>query len=323
MITGNKKITIKTDSGIEMDAHTPIIISASRSTDIPAFYSDWFLNRLNKGYAVWTNPFNRQKSYISFKNTKVIVFWTKNPEPIIPHLKKLDEKGICYYFQFTLNDYEKENFEPNLPSLNDRIKTFKRLAKLIGEEKVIWRFDPLITNSTITSEELLKKIENIGKKIKGYTEKLVFSFVDINNYRKVKNNLKNTCEFNLLQKKEIAQSLAELHKVWNFGGWDIKIAACAEEIDLTQYGIEQNSCIDGELMKRIFSSNEDLIHYLNTTSSQKHIGQRKFCNCIKSKDIGMYNTCRHFCKYCYANISQKVVQNNIKRHCTDGESIIY
>ena len=152
------KITIKTDSCESVEAVAPIIISASRSTDIPAFYAKWFLNRLEKGYCVWYNPFNRQKMYISFKRCKVVVFWTKNPKPIIPYLSELDKRGIHYYFQITLNDYEREGFEPNVPPLKERIETFKQLSKLIGKEKVIWRFDPLILTSELTSRKLLNRI---------------------------------------------------------------------------------------------------------------------------------------------------------------------
>ena len=116
----NDKIKIITESGDQVEAQAPIIISASRSTDIPAFYAEWFVNRLKVGYCVWYNPFNQQPIYVSFKNCKVVVFWTKNPKPLIPLLKILDEKGIHYYFQFTLNDYEKEGFEPNMPTLEKR-----------------------------------------------------------------------------------------------------------------------------------------------------------------------------------------------------------
>ena len=145
----NKKNIIN-DKGETVEAILPFVISASRSTDIPAFYSRWFMNRLEKGYVTWVNPFNRKEQYVSFEETKIIVFWTKNPQPIIPHLKELDKRGIRYYFQYTLNDYEKENLESNVPKLDIRIKTFIDLSSLIGKEKIIWRFDPLILSTAIT-----------------------------------------------------------------------------------------------------------------------------------------------------------------------------
>lgn len=127
--------------------------------------------------------------YISFKSCKVIVFWTKNPKPILPYLNILDEMGIHYYFQVTLNDYEHEGFEPNVPAIEERIETFKHLSQLIGKERVIWRFDPLIITPTIGPRELLKRIWYLGNKLKGFTDKLVFSFIDVKAYKKVQNNL--------------------------------------------------------------------------------------------------------------------------------------
>ena len=156
-----------------------MIISASRRTDIPAFYAEWFFRRLEAGYCAWVNPFNQKKMYVSFKNCRVVVFWSKNPEPILPYLHKLDERGIHYYFQFTLNDYEQEGFEPNVPELERRIETFRKLSGMIGKERVIWRFDPLIVTPSLSTDMLLARIERIGDSLKGCTEKLVFSFVDV------------------------------------------------------------------------------------------------------------------------------------------------
>ena len=151
---GANSVYIINDKGERVEATAPVIISASRSTDIPAFYAKWFFNRLAKGYCAWYNPFNQQKMYISFSKCKVIVFWTKNPKPIIPYLHILDEMGIHYYFQVTLNDYVNEGFEPNVPSVVQRVKTFKQLSDMVGKEKVIWRFDPLIVTPEITPRPL-------------------------------------------------------------------------------------------------------------------------------------------------------------------------
>ena len=337
----NEKIKIYTDSGELVEASAPVIISASRSTDIPAFFAKWFFNRFAKGYCAWYNPFNQQKMYISFKNCKIVVFWTKNPKPILPYLHELDEKGIHYYFQVTLN----------VTSVEDRVETFKKLSNMIGKEKVIWRFDPLIITPNITPRDLLSRIWNIGNKLKGYTDKLVFSFVDVKAYRKVQNNLvketllfkKETvesAEANYAQRIEIVEGLKKIREAWKKDGWDIEIATCAEDIDLELYGIEHNRCIDSELMKRIFAEDEELVYYLHTLkwperdifgqlppipSKEKKVkdtGQRKVCGCMVSKDIGMYNTCRHFCVYCYANTSKECVLRNKEKHSDDSESII-
>lgn len=347
----SEKNSIRTDFGEIVEATAPVIISASRSTDIPAFYAKWFFNRLAKGYCTWFNPFNQQKMYISFKNCRVIVFWTKNPEPIMPYLHELDERNIHYYFQVTLNDYTKEGLEPNVPSVDKRIEVFKKLSDTIGKERVIWRFDPLIIAPTIEPRELLKRIWNIGNHLKGYTDKLVFSFVDVKAYRKVQNNLvKETmlftkddvenAEANHSQRMEIVMGLQKIRNVWNQEGWNVEMATCAEDIDLDLYGIEHNRCIDGELMKRIFADDEELVYYLHTlrwpekdmfgqlppipqkVKNVKDSGQRKICGCMVSKDIGMYNTCRHFCVYCYANTSKELVLKNAQKHNDDCESII-
>lgn len=334
-----------------MAAVAPVIISASRSTDIPAFYAKWFFNRLAKGYCTWINPFNRQKQYISFSRCKVIVFWTKNPEPIIPYLHILDEMGIHYYFQVTLNDYVKEGLEPNLPSLERRIETFKKLSNQIGKDRIIWRFDPILLFSEISPRSILSRIWKIGNRLKGYTEKLVFSFVDIKAYRKVQNNLvKETSLFTKesvengegtdSQRNEIIEGLYKLRDIWKNDGWNLRLATCAESLDLESYGIEHNRCIDGELMEKIFGDDKELVYYLRTGKlpeptlfgnipdipethkNLKDKGQRKLCGCMISKDIGMYNTCRHFCVYCYANTSRKVVNENATKHSDESESII-
>lgn len=334
-----------------MIAVAPVIISASRSTDIPAFYAKWFFNRLAKGYCTWINPFNRQKQYISFSRCKVIVFWTKNPEPIIPYLHILDEMGIHYYFQVTLNDYVNENLEPNLPSLEKRIETFKKLSNKIGKDRIIWRFDPILLCSEISPRSILSKIWKIGNRLKGYTEKLVFSFVDIKAYRKVQNNLvKETSLFTKesvengegtdSQRNEIIEGLYKLRDIWKNDGWNLRLTTCAESLNLESYGIEHNRCIDGELMEKIFGDDKELVFYLRTGElpeptlfgdvtdipethkNLKDKGQRKLCGCMISKDIGMYNTCRHFCVYCYANTSRKVVNENATKHSDESESII-
>lgn len=347
----NDKTYIKIADGTKVEASAPVIISASRSTDIPAFYPMWFFNRLEAGYCVWYNPFNQKPMYISFEKVKAIVFWTKNPEPIIPYLHKLDERGIHYYFQVTLNDYVAEGFEPNVGPLEHRIEVFKRLSDMIGPERVIWRFDPLILTDSLTPRQLLTKIYHVGNQLKGYTNKLVFSFVDVKAYRKVQNNLvKETPFFNRgnvesaepvgNKRDELVDGLAKLRDHWKNEGWDITLATCGELIDLDKFGIEHNRCIDGDLMERVFSDDKEFVYYLRTgklpepdlfgnipdlpidRKDLKDKGQRKACGCMISKDIGMYNTCRHFCVYCYANTSKEAVLKNKERHSDDSESLI-
>lgn len=333
------------ENGELVDMQVPILVSASRSTDIPAFYADWFFYRLDKaGYSAWTNPFNGVRNYVSYKNTRFIVFWSKNPRPLLEYLPILEKRKIGCYIQYSLNDYEKEGIEKNVPSLVDRIDTFKQLVERLGYGHVIWRFDPLVLTDNIDIDTLLLKIENIGNQLLGYTEKLVFSFADILSYRKVLSNLQKASiyyiDWNEQQMLEFARRLSELNKKWNY-----ELATCGEKIDLSGYGVKKNRCIDDELIIRLAYDDKILMDHLNVTQhplpqnnlfgdldplpegaimlpngkyavhgDNRDKGQRMFCGCIKSKDIGEYNTCVHGCEYCYANASKELAMKNLLVH---------
>ena len=161
------KIEITTDDGEIVNAQTPVIVSSSRSTDIPAFYADWFIERWKRGYVKWKNPFNGEHLYVSFRDTLVVVFWSKNPYPMLKHIDFLNENVRNYYFQFSLNDYEKEGYEGNVPRLDKRIVTFKKLSDRIGPEKVIWRFDPMLLTENIDTNEILQRVKYIGDQLSG------------------------------------------------------------------------------------------------------------------------------------------------------------
>lgn len=301
----------------------PVIMSASRSTDIPAFYADWFLERLKAGYSVWVNPFNQERYRVSFADTRMIVFWSKNPKPMLERLYEVESLGFRqYYFQFTLNDYVAEGLEPNVPPVAERIDTFKRLADRIGKERVIWRFDPLMLTEKISIDALLERVGNIGQQLKGYTEKLVFSFIDIAAYRKVQKNLAGlgVREFSPDEQIQFAQGLAKLNQDLR-----LELATCGELADLSLYGIKHNKCVDDDLMVRLFHDDAKLMDFIGAEydmidgwtikKSKKDKGQRKACGCIVSKDIGAYNTCPHLCRYCYANTSDEVVMRNWLHSC--------
>lgn len=326
-----RKITLQRENGETVEAQAPVIVSASRSTDIPAFYADWFLHRLKTGYSAWTNPFNGVRSYVAYADTRLIVFWSKNPKPLLQTggcLDYLAEKGINTYIQYTLNDYVAEQLERGVPLLQERIDTFKRLVEKVGFGKVIWRFDPMILTDRIGTEEILSKVERIGSQLKGYTEKLVFSFADIRAYRKVQSNLtKNDIryrEFETSDMLAVAAGLSELNRQWGY-----TLATCGEKIDIESFGIVHNKCVDDDLMIKYFSHDKALMDFLGVEiiegdlfnsdriikhRNNKDKGQRQFCGCIVSKDIGEYNTCPHLCEYCYANASKETAVSNWKRH---------
>ena len=322
---------IRTPEG-EKEAIAPIIVSASRSTDIPAFHSDWLLHRLEAGYCVWTNPFNQKKQYVSFEKARAFVFWSKNPAPMLSKLKELDRYGFTYYFQFTLNDYEKEHLEPCVPPLYERIETFRKLSQTLGKSRVIWRYDPILLTDALSVDEVLKRIHNIGNKIAPFTEKLVFSFIDIASYSKVQRNLLKQSirarEPSRGEMIEFAERLSETARTWG-----LQLATCSEVIDLDRYGIRHNCCIDPELLLRIGKQDRELLSFLTmrqdilpgmewNTNLLKDSGQRKACGCAMSKDIGQYNTCPHGCVYCYANTSTGIVQRNMLLADELAESIV-
>lgn len=307
----HQTISLRNDNGTEVLAQTPLIVSASRATDIPAFYADWFFHRLDMGYVRWRNPFSGQDSYVSFANTRFIVFWSKNPAPLLSHLSTLKVRRIGCYIQYTLNDYEAEGLEPNVPTLTQRINTFRRLVDALGIGAVVWRFDPLILTDRINIDTLLRKIARIADALVGYTEKLVFSFADIESYKKVSRNLRqngiNYREWDEDSMCEFALRLSTLNR----DNWDFRLATCAERIDLSEYGIAHNRCIDSELISRIAPDDAVLQNFLYNAGADS--GQRKACGCILSKDIGAYNTCSHGCLYCYANTSPASAFANYKK----------
>lgn len=342
------KINIIKENGESAIAQAPIIVSASRSTDIPGFYADWFFHRLKIGYSAWTNPFNGVKSYVSYANTRFIVFWSKNPRPLLQHLDELDKRGISTYIQYSLNDYEQNNLERGVPKLQYRIDTFKMLVDRLGLGSVIWRFDPMILTNDIHIDDLLSRLENIGTQLHGYTERLVFSYADIAAYRKVKANLEKSNipykEWTTQEMDLFAKELSALNSKWGY-----TLNTCGEKIDLDKYGIAHNKCIDDDLIIRrafsdivlmnflgvqivdggLFGAPENAIllpngQYAIKTKNNRDSGQRSFCGCIASKDIGEYNTCAHQCEYCYANTSKQSAIDNLKRHHTNpfSETII-
>lgn len=308
----HRLIQIISDEGDIVEAQAPVIISASRATDIPAFFADWFFRRLDIGYLKWRNPFNGKYSFISFRNTRFVVFWTKNPAPLLPYLCKLKERGIGCYIQYTLNDYEDEGLEPSLPIVKQRIETYKRLVEELGEGSVVWRFDPMILTDSIGIDELLHKVANIGDALQGYAEKMVFSYADIALYKKVVRNLDayniKYREWDMQLMMEFAERLSGLNAL----RWGYSLATCSEKIALEEYGIEHNQCIDPLLISRLSPNDAELQNYL--FNIKRDSGQRKSCGCIISKDIGQYNTCPHLCKYCYANDSENIVKANYQRH---------
>ena len=276
-----------------------MILSVSRRTDIPNYYSEWFLNRVKEGYLYVRNPFNEHqvsKIIISPEVVDCIVFWTKNPQPMFARLDELD--AYKYYFQFTLTGFGKD-IEHNIPHKKKAmIPIFQELSRKIGKERIIWRYDPIIFNERYDSEYHLKAFGQIAEELCGYTSKCVISFVDI--YAKNKKSMEKLNPFYLSEKDLVlfGKEIADIA-----GAHDIKVAACAETVDLSSCGIEHSCCIDKGLIEKI-------IGYEIRANKDKN--QRKECGCIESIEVGTYNTCKNGCEYCYANYSQERVSQTCK-----------
>jgi hypothetical protein len=278
-----------------------MIISASRRTDIPACYSNWFYNRIKDGYVLVRNPMNiHQIGKINLSPDVVdgIVFWSKNPAPMIDRLDELSD--YTYYFQFTLNAYGKD-VEPNIPSKNDFIiPSFRKLSKKIGRDKVIWRYDPILFNKKYTMEYHIKYFDILASKLSDYTEKCTVSFLDY--YKKTE---KNTQSLNIIKpaferEKELMQRFSETAKKYG-----IYIDTCAEKINLEEFGISHSRCIDKNRLERLGGYKLEI---------EKDKNQRPECGCAASIDIGSYNTCKNGCLYCYANYNSSIVRKNYLIH---------
>ena len=278
-----------------------MIISASRRTDIPTYYSDWLYNRIKAGYVLVRNPMNiHQVSRISLSPDVVdgIVFWTKNPVPMMERLDELQD--YSYYFQFTLNAYGKDA-EPNVPSKSEVIvPAFRKLSEKIGKDRVIWRYDPIFFNEKYTMDYHVKYFELLASKLCGCTEKCTVSFIDF--YR---NTERNTKTLNITaptedEKTELMRRFSEIA-----GRYGLYIDTCAEDINLEKFGIRHARCIDKERFERLSGYSLDV---------GKDKNQRPECGCAASIDIGAYNTCKNGCLYCYANFNSTLVLRNYGLH---------
>lgn len=278
-----------------------MILSVSRRTDIPCFYSEWFFNRIKEGFLYVRNPMNPQQiSRINLSPELVdcIVFWTKNPEPMLSRLDEL--KDYPFYFQFTLTGYG-QDIECNVPHKKDKmIPIFQRLSSQIGANRVIWRYDPIMFTEKYDAEYHLKAFRQIAESLNGYTKRCVISFVDT--YTKNLKNL-NALQQTHLETEKLKRFAHTLSKIAHKNG--IQISTCAEQIDLSDYGITHSCCIDQLHV-------EEVIGYKIKATKDKN--QRKECGCIESIEVGTYNTCQNGCKYCYANYSLESVVENCKNY---------
>lgn len=294
-----------------------MIVSASRRTDLPAFYSRWFMNRVREGYALVPHPFNRNKVYrvsLDAEDVEALVFWSKNPGPIIENLPELDRRGFRYYFLYTLNHYPSV-FEPKVPPLQERLAAFDEISSRLGPERVIWRYDPIVISNRTGWDFHRRNFEALADRLAGRTTRVIISPAQF--YAKTRRRLAALEPQGFLfdqdasTRPECRLLLADLAETARKK--DLEIMICADEGDYTELGVPPARCIDGDLIERLWQV---------PVPEKKDPGQRKACGCAVSKDIGISDTCLHHCPYCYATISEKAARQNNDRHQPDAPAML-
>jgi hypothetical protein len=285
-----------------------MILSASRRTDIPAFYSKWFFKRLDEGAVLVRNPMNhRQVSSVELSPAVIdcIVFWTKDPTAILDKLGLLSD--YHFYFQITLNAYGKW-IERNLPGPEKIIDSFRKLSDRIGSRKTLWRYDPIILTDEMDMAFHYKHFGYLAERLDGYTERCTISFFD--KYLKTERNMKG-----LGQKEADSPLMAEMAKRFNeiAAKHNIQLYSCCESIDPDETGVKHGSCIDGDLISELIG---------RPLKAAKDKNQRIGCGCVESVDIGAYNTCSFGCRYCYAIYSDASVKSSRLKHDPDSPMLI-
>ncbi|MGE5344299.1 MAG: DUF1848 domain-containing protein [Candidatus Omnitrophota bacterium] len=277
-----------------------MIVSVSRRTDIPAFYTPWFWRRLDEGFALVQNPMNPKmirRVSLAPKDVDCLVFWTKNPRPLMRDLDRLDRYG--YYFLFTITPYGPE-MERELPPKEEIMDTFIELSERIGKERVIWRYDPILLTDEITLAFHRTHFRNMAYRLRSHTERCIVSFLDM--YQKCERNLKGF-RIKTLAPDDMVRFIRILHEISaEFG---MEMVTCGEDTDFSSMGVFPGKCIDDRLIERIGGS---------PLTVRKDTNQRKACHCVESVDIGAYHSCGHGCRYCYANADDAGVRKNMARH---------
>ncbi|HNX15120.1 MAG TPA: DUF1848 domain-containing protein [Oscillospiraceae bacterium] len=282
-----------------------MILSASRRTDIPCFYGEWFMNRIRAGSVLTRNPMNHaQLSRVPLIPNIVdcIVFWTKDPASFLPFLDELDGMGYRYYFQFTLTPYD-QTIEPGLRDKSSVEDTFIKLSKRIGKDRIVWRYDPIILNDVLDLAFHKSEFKRMCEKLTGFTDTVTVSFVDL--YAKLKTPLVRAITAGEIA--ELSGNITETARAYG-----LRPVACCEN-DLNKYRIERASCIDLERIEKICGCKLDL-------KSDKN--QRPSCGCVESVDIGAYNTCMNGCIYCYANDNPLTTRRRFDAHDPNNEILV-
>ena len=280
-----------------------MIISASRRTDIPAFHMEWMMNRLRAGYCLVRNPMVANVVYridLDPKNVDAIIFVTKNPAPVIPHLKEIASMGHLALFQVTITPYGRD-IEPEVPFKADVADAFKTISERIGADRMIWRYDPIILNDRMGVDYHRRKFELLCRELEGYTHRCTFSFLEMYGKLHDRSELRSITFAEMDAMAEMMVPIAERY--------GMKLSYCCAKHDLSRFGIEPRGCIDRQMMRS-----------LNIPFEEMDSPLRDGCRCVKNIDIGSYDTCLHNCIYCYANRRNKE-QRRMKDYDPEGEML--
>lgn len=276
-----------------------MIINTGGRTDTVQYYTDWLLNRFNEGYVLSRNPLfpNKVTRYeLTPDKVDCVVFCSKNYAPILPRIQEITDK-FNTYFHYTITAYGKD-IEPGVPTIDESIETLIKLSKIVGKQRISWRYDPVLLTEKYTIERHLETFEYMAEKIAPYIDRCVFSFVEM--YKKLEYNMPEIIPMNENDIKKIAQGLGSIAKKY-----DIHIQTCGTNGDFSEYDIHSSGCMTLDILEK---ANEIEFKKL------KHKGMRQGCHCIESRDIGAYNTCLNGCKYCYANQKPQKAFDNYKYH---------
>ena len=281
-----------------------MILNVSGRTDIVAFYTEWFMNRYKEGYLDVRNPFNKKLvSRIYFSDVDLIMFCTKNPIPIIDKIKEINKPIL---FHITLTPYNKD-IEPNVIDKTKIIEGIKKLSKIIGIDNIYVRYDPIIINDKYNIDYHIKAFSKLCSLLNGYVKRIIISFLD--EYKNVKEN-RNILKYKTLTDNDYKLIGKNFSKIASNNGMTVQ--TCFEDRNLVEYGLIKGECLSHELAYKLTGKS-----YKSWTARK----ERK-CNCVQMVDIGVYNSCKHFCKYCYANYNEKEVINNYKNHNPNSSLLI-
>lgn len=280
-----------------------MIINTGSRTDIPAFYSEWFYNRVRAGEVLVRNPFNLNavtRYRLDPDVVDVLAFCTKNPAPMLPKLQELQEYRQLWHVSIT--PYGKD-IEPGVPDKHAVLASFRELSKAVGKNHVVWRYDPIFLSDRYTMEYHFRAFETMAAELEGYTSQVIFSFIDL--YQKTRKNFPEVREVYEPEQDAMAETLASIAKQHG-----MQLIACLEDARFQTFGVDVSGCMTKEKVEDAFRIRLDI--------PKNKAQTREGCACLLGGDIGMYNTCSHFCRYCYANYDRETVLQNRAFH--DPES---